>query len=417
MSSHVGGCLHGQNHFSPIKPFTIMRKLKTILLASFLLWIAACTNPNQLDPVAENPQQTEEQLELARQIEAKAYERLEAQEARILNHPNYQNQSRAIVYLEAGSVDGLQAAISQAGPFGTVIVQSGLHIENQMVTVSQPVKIVGQNGAIIQSNVAPVLNQNANDPTTFPNQINPSLLVDGASFVVIRNLKFVPDPNTGFGELAIALQEADNSIVRANEFQNFGGSVAVNQSDNVVVRNNVGNGTLSDGAPIASNAGILIASGGSAMVAKNSMNDFLYGYFMSDKHGVALENTGNANFIGFVWCTWQPNITLLPTGDYIEAEFPASQWSGVRNLAENSLSNGLIVIDGANQNTLVSNNGINSGANDVEFFGIVNIPPFGNVPVSANNTFIAGAYPNVGVRDCGVNNTIIGGILDPTPCQ
>ena len=58
---------------------------------------------------------------------------------------------RKVVDLPAGSVNGLQAAIEEAGPNGIVNVKSGLHIEDVTVNVNFTVQIIGEEGAIIES--------------------------------------------------------------------------------------------------------------------------------------------------------------------------------------------------------------------------------------------------------------------------
>ena len=59
---------------------------------------------------------------------------------------------RKVVDLPAGSVNGLQAAIEEAGPNGIVNVKSGLHIEDVTVNVNFTVQIIGEEGAVIESN-------------------------------------------------------------------------------------------------------------------------------------------------------------------------------------------------------------------------------------------------------------------------
>ena len=55
------------------------------------------------------------------------------------------------VTLAAGSVDGLAAAIAEAGPGGKVIIEAGLHRESGSVLINSPVSLIGEPNAIIES--------------------------------------------------------------------------------------------------------------------------------------------------------------------------------------------------------------------------------------------------------------------------
>lgn len=80
------------------------------------------------------------------------------------------------VYLPAGSVDGLAAALAAAGNNGTVIVRAGTHTENGMVTIGRKVRIIGEVGAIMEFNTSP-------DPAAII--VAPALQVLNANHVTI----------------------------------------------------------------------------------------------------------------------------------------------------------------------------------------------------------------------------------------
>lgn len=61
----------------------------------------------------------------------------------------------AQVTLPAGSVDALAAAIAAAGNNGTVIVESGMHVESAQVVINSRVSIVGEPGAVLQVATTP----------------------------------------------------------------------------------------------------------------------------------------------------------------------------------------------------------------------------------------------------------------------
>ena len=75
-----------------------------------------------------------------------------------------------------------------------------------------------------------------------------------------------------------------------------------------------------------------------------------------------------------------------------------------------NFTTGLLVIDGANNNVIADNASSGNGTYDVELTG--DAYRFGFLtPASYENTFIAGSYPNIEVKNCGNDNQIIGGAL------
>ena len=401
-----------------------MRHVPFLLALAVVTLITACTS-NSLSPTAAE-QPSDQDLKWLDQKEAEAERRIAEHEATILNHPNYLETAgktaSPTVYLQAGSVDGLQAAVDQAGPYGKVVVKPGLHIENQTVTITHPVRIIGQGNAIIQSNVAPT-----GDLTTLPATITPSIYITGADYVQIRKLTFVPDPARGFGELAIGTNNADYVYIRDNDFQNFTCAVLARKSAYALVLRNQAEGVVSDGLSQSfildvASSGFIHASGAHATYVKNTTSDFVNGMFLCDADGLMCQNIGNNNATSLTLCKWPKMYTLFPDGDSAGADISATNWLVISNKADQSIGNGYQVFDGSNNNLLVSNEATNSGGYDAYFAPEVAPGPLGVVPVLPvvfDNTYIGGRYPGQSVKDCGLNNTITGANLaDPAvdPC-
>ncbi len=339
-------------------------------------------------------------------------------ENEILHHPNYTDE-KAAVSLPAGSVDGLQAAIAQAGPWGKVVVQSGMHYESGTVTVTHPVRIIGKKGAVIQTTtVLP------SDPQSIlsgiPFVADPAIFVKDANFVQVRNLDFVPDPTTGQGSTGILAVNSNHVYIRGNSFSSYLNAVIIHESDFATIIKNEAEGLYSEGFTGYGSYGFTVATGRNARVFDNYAEDYQGNFFVSDERGIYLKNTSEGGEVGFIYCTYSANLVLQPDGTPVGASIPAKNWLGVRNTANNHVI-GHLVIDGSNNCTLVSNAASNCLLYEVEFVGATTrLDPLVPVaPVTFDNLFIAGSEPNIQVKDCGVGNTIIGGNqvdLNVDPC-
>ncbi len=107
---------------------------------------------------------------------------------------------------------------------------------------------------------------------------------------------------------------------------------------------------------------------------------------------------------------------MLPGGEVIGAEFPATDWIAKwNNCTDNQW--GYLAIDGAMGCKMIHNDASNNAAYDVELAG--DSERFGFfTPTSSNCTAIINE-PQIVVKDCGLNNTVIGGTqVDTTldPC-
>ena len=84
-----------------------------------------------------------------------------------------------------------------------------------------------------------------------------------------------------------------------------------------------------------------------------------------------------------------------------------------------ALKSRILVIDGANQNYLVNNKAGNNGRYDIELAG--DSERFGFfTPTSRETTVDTGKYPDLTIKVCSVDDTVIGGqLVDTTadPCD
>ena len=389
-----------------------MRHVPFLLALAVVTLITACTS-NSLSPTAAE-QPSDQDLKWLDQKEAEAERRIAEHEATILNHPNYLESAgktaSPTVYLQAGSVDGLQAAVDQAGPYGKVVVKPGLHIENQTVNITHPVRIIGESGAIIQSNVAPTVDFSGFP--AIPPTFTPSIFIDGADYVRIINLTFVPNPTLGYGELAIGINESEYAYIRGNTFQDFDCAVFSRKADYVLVLRNTAEGVASDGLG-AFGLGFLHASGSSPSYVKNTLNDFAIAQFYCDMNGLGCQNTGSNSYDNMILCKWPTVFSQFPNGDLVAADTTAVDWLVASNQA-NSCAVGYRVTDGATNNLLINNNATNSTFYDALFRTDIQDPLLGLLPAAFGNTFDSRRYPGLLVKDCGDNNTIIAATLVDT---
>lgn len=299
------------------------------------------------------------------------------------------------VELPAGSVDGLAAAIAEAGEGGTVLVKAGEHLENGTVTISHRVNIIGEEGAVILSGTQHVYTVG---------YVQPALHVLGANNVLIYGLDL--QANADLGGTAILIQDAPHTVITRNSITNFGFGIVNQHGDRSYISYNkiVGSSVwLSDFSVEVH--GIVNVNGDRTRIFNNEISNAIFGIWACDEDGMASGNTTNGNFIGLILCK-VPTAIPLPDGSIAGSENAATDWIAHHNTANGNYHVGIIVIDGANNNLLVMNEAASNVddnielAGDTERFGFLTPTSFGNKVVSA---------PGVSIKDCGVDNSIIGG--------
>ncbi len=327
---------------------------------------------------------------------AEAESEIAEAEAEILNNPNYSNE-KSVVTLPAGSVDGLQAAIAQAGPWGKVIVQSGMHYESGTVTVTHPVRIIGKKGAVIQS-----ATQNP-EITGFPAEFPAALFINGADFVQVRNLEFVPA--SGVGGVGISVLNSDRVYLRGNTFTDFYSGIWSQDADHLLITRNVIEGPLDKGV---FSTGLYHFSGERAKLFRNEIRDFETCFFVCEENGLMVGNETQGGNYGYIFCKWPDGFFAMPGNNIVGAQIPAIDWITVGNDGDSHALATYLITDGAEDNLLVGNGSSNAASYDFDFTGDIQSDFLGLRPAAVSNTYIAGGIQNQIVKDCGIGTTLIG---------
>ncbi|MCB0554944.1 MAG: right-handed parallel beta-helix repeat-containing protein [Phaeodactylibacter sp.] len=371
-----------------------MNRLILLAVAALLLLAPGC-NKDAIDQASEptDKYDANHYIRLAESLLAEGAEEVE-----------YRG---ATVTVPAGSVDAIEDAVNQAGQGGTVILESGLHTEDATVVINYKVKITGQPGAIVEF-------ETGDETVGFPYVSNPGFHILGASNVIIENL-YIRDANES-GPTGILIEGSNQTRIRGNTLEYFELGIAQYGSDNTQVYNNVITGVLSFGG-----VGVLNVVGNNMKIYFNTISNNNLDIFVGDRGGLIMSNHFNSTgATGLLLCT--PNIggvyLVLPSGQTVAADESANRWLVLRNYSENHAWN-YLVIDNANNNTLVNNDGDNALLSDIEMagdsfrFGFFTPTSFGNLAISS-------AYPDITIKVCGVDNEAVGGTLIDTnqfPCD
>jgi nitrous oxidase accessory protein NosD len=183
------------------------------------------------------------------------------------------NGSSTPVTVPAGSVNELAAAIAAAGGGGTVVVASGPHTETGTVLVSNPVSIIGQPGAIIETESAP--------SPAYPLAITPLLHIQNTSGVTVQGVWFRP-PSGGAANTAVLVENAPHAEIAENRITDFQFGVIIQRADHSVVRNNEIRTTRrwaldpADPQFVVETDGIMLNSGHFVQIVGNQVSDSLH---------------------------------------------------------------------------------------------------------------------------------------------
>lgn len=302
------------------------------------------------------------------------------------------------VVVPAGSVDALAAAIAAAGPNGKIVLASGTHTEHSTVTISNPVSIVGENGAVLQSGVTP--------SNEVPTIVRPALYVHGADGATIWNLTITPIGPVGGN--AILLEDAPRTTVGYNSISQFQYSILLqNAPSSTVVGNTVACNTGWQTGDLAECDGIININGASVRVADNDVSGGLLNTFCSGSSGFYLNNKAHDGFVGMILCRVPYESFVLPSGDEDGSDISATNWTVQGNVESNNFYTGQMVIDGANNNLVVNNACYGNGAYDIELLGPTCLFGF-ETPQCFHNTVVVGSKSGMTINDFGQDNLIIG---------
>ncbi len=319
---------------------------------------------------------------------------------------SHQRNTGMTVELPAGSVDGLQAAVDAAGDGGTVIVKAGEHTENGLVTIGHRINLIGESGARLILDNAII--------QAFPTQLTGGIHLKNGPGSRIKNIEFVA--SSGGAGSALFIEESDYSVIAQNSFTNFQYAIMVVSSNRTTVRKNQ---IFGDPALILSpeNLGITIVSGHSCSVLDNYVTGMTFGIWYCDRGGIGWGNETNGNFYGQILCKVPEGGYFSADGNPFFAEQPGHRWLLALNSSNDNLYGGIVVIDGAFQNTLLANKGSGNGAYDVDLVGPTMRFGFFTPTSSRNQVW---AYAGQVIKDCGENNRVMGGTLVDTsldPCD
>jgi nitrous oxidase accessory protein NosD len=279
-----------------------------------------------------------------------------------------------------------------------VIVRSGMHTESGRVTITQPVSILGENGAVLKIGSEP-------DPNIV--LVAPALYVLRADDVTIWGLEI--RPLGPFGNTAIFVQDSARALIGRNSLFDHQTVIGLQHANQARIWGNTINSGGGDG--------IVCMNGKQVFVRGNDVTNSSFGLWACDENGQASNNNLHGNFIGLILCK-VPLASILPDGQMVGSELSAARWIVADNRATGNADAGYLAIDGANHNLVFNNAASNNGTYDIDLAG--DTFRFGFLtPLSHDNTVIAGIYRTVRIKDCGVNNQVFGGVHVDTgtdPC-
>ena len=308
----------------------------------------------------------------------------------------------SFIVVPANSNNALGKAIIDAGAGGVVYLRAGLHTESARITVTTQVVIIGETGAILKcTNKLGLLDANG------VNTLNPAIYVLNAPRTAILNLEI--DPVDGDGDTGILFENSAQSASMFNTFHQFQFSIFVEKSDQLtIIGNKIFSSTLWLTNPNAGGSGITNMNGKSVWIAENEVGSNVFGIFASDLYGSCVHNYVHDNFIGIIFCKVTENSIRLPGGQLNGAIHSAFNYKALNNRSDNNQTDGYMVVDGANNNTLTGNTSTGNGTYDIELVGVTT--RFGyQTPTCFSNKVTA--FPSQKVKNCGVDNVVVGGVL------
>lgn len=378
-----------------------MRKYTFLMAILCLLCLTAC----QKESIAPLPEIIDESsfLQLNTSEDLVNFEKMVDNEEVAISRSNWHGK---VIHVPRNSKNALQKAIHDAGRYGLVLLEKGDHYEDETVLIEQPVYILGRKGAILHSAV-----RLAHEAGV----IEPAFHVNNTTRVTIWGVNL--QANSNGGGTAILVEQSTKTTLSKCQMDNFQAGIMLEHGDQTTIWKNQIKLTprvLTEN--LAPAFGVTIINGDDARVVDNKITGGVFGIWACDNNGVAQHNETYGNLIGLILCNVPVEIPLASglTG----SEEPANRWMATDNYSHDNFDVGYLVIDGANNNTLLNNRGGNNARVDMELtqdtyrFGFL-------TPKSFDNFVDARSYQDLTIKDCGDNNRIRGGVMIDTterPC-
>ena len=307
------------------------------------------------------------------------------------------------VRLSPASDYGLAQAIAAAGPHGTVVVEAGTYSESS-VMITEPVTIVGEDGAVIE------FNSDAWTATP-PRVVDAGFHIKNTQQVRIQGLE-IRDNDTG--STAILIEGSRHVSIEENRITDFQFGVLVESADHSRIEGNDIGTSSGEILPFTS-FGILVVNGFGNQVRDNTVSNATFGIFVSGENGKLLNNTTSDNFVGIMLCKLPVNLQLPDAEEPTGSDGSATRWLVQGNTSTNNtiLGIGYLVIDGSNNNTLTNNQGGGNETFDIELTAFGDRLGLKDLPATYDNVVNAGRHKDVTIKDSGDNNKVhIGGRVD-----
>ena len=315
------------------------------------------------------------------------------------------------VEVPAGSHNALQAAIAAAGREGVVVVERGMHTEDNMVTISFPVTLVGERGAIITFDTQPL----TIEPPPAGTVLDVGLYIFNTRDVNIWGLTI--QPLGPIGGTAILVQNSPDVVIGGNTIREHQWSVLVQNGDRVKLWGNRVAASLAwQTGVIPESEGMILINGTRGLIANNDVSGGFFGIWPCDTIGVYMNNFTHGNMYGVILCCVPEGSFPLPSGEIVGSRIPTTNWLVVNNRSSDNFDTGYLVIDRANNDLLVNNAASGNPVYDIELSGDSN--RFGFLTPHCRNIRVVAGANNPLIKNCGENNVIIGGRLDQNdPCR
>ena len=369
----------------------------SVLLVS-VLTIFGCTKEQGLQTTTNDGGLTEPQR--VQQIIRK--DLLEARSVQGLSLSELIPRTAQFIIVPAGSTDAIAAAISSAGAGGVVYLKAGTHTESLPITIRNSVIIIGEDGSTLK------IKSPVNPPDSIKADVlTPAFHVLNAPQTAFLNLTV--DPLDSAGGSFVLFENSPQSALMYSKVNQFSYGAVVEGSDQMVIMGNhfISNNLWKTNA-IRITLSILISNGKSNYIARNEVENFTAGIFVSDQYGSMIENNAHDNRFGLIVCGWQLPLRL-PQGNIAATKVAPESWKVLNNKISNS-SYDAILISATKWNVVQGNAITGSGIFDYDLTGDTHRFQGGRLSVASHDNTITASSGQT-IKDCGINNTVIGGTL------